>query len=186
MFRYTVVGEPPDVPVCVMIGAPHTANRDFLLTIAIAWASRLDAVWLAKREMFVGPAAWLFRAMGGLPVDREHPEGLVDTLVGVASSSAHVVILMAPEGRLVEATYWKSGFRRIARAADVPVVLSFLDGPSRTGGFGPTLAMTDAVGSDMDAIRAFYADKRGIKPGRFAVPRLREEETVTVTGPPDR
>jgi 1-acyl-sn-glycerol-3-phosphate acyltransferase len=181
MFRYTVVGEPPDVPVCVMIGAPHTANRDFLLTIAIAWANRLEAVWLAKREMFVGPAAWLFRAMGGLPVDREHPEGLVDALVGVASSSAHVVILMAPEGRLAEATYWKSGFRRIARAADVPVVLSFLDGPSRTGGFGPTLTMTDDVGSDMDAIRAFYVDKRGIKPGRFAVPRLREEEILDAT-----
>jgi 1-acyl-sn-glycerol-3-phosphate acyltransferase len=166
-----------------MIGAPHTANRDFLLTIAIAWAAELDAMWLAKREMFVGPAAWLFRTMGGLPVDRDRPEGLVDSLVGVASSSSHRVILMAPEGRLARTEYWKSGFRRIARAAGVPVVLSFLDGPTRTGGFGPAVMMTDDVGADMDVVRAFYADKHGVKPHRFAVPRLREEDALDAASP---
>jgi len=181
MFRYTVVGEAPRCPVCVMIGAPHTANRDFVLTIAIAWASDLDAVWLGKREMFVGPAGWIFRKMGGVPVDRQNPEGLVGSMIGVASSSSRVAILMAPEGSLATATYWKSGFRRIARGADVPVVLSFLDGPTRTGGFGPTLSMSDDVGADMDAIRAFYADKHGVKRGRFAVPRLREEESLDAT-----
>ena len=34
------------------------------------------------------------------------------------------------------------------------------------------------VGADMDRIRAFYADKPGLKAGRFAVPRLREEDTA--------
>ncbi len=183
LFRYTLVGEPPDSQVCVMIGAPHTAKRDVVLTIAIAWAAELDAMWLAKREMFVGPVAWLLRAMGGLPVDRENPEGLVDALVGVANSSSCRVILMAPEGRLVETAYWKSGFRRIARAAGVPVVLSFLDGPTRTGGFGPAFMMSDDVGADMDAVRAFYADKRGVHPHRFALPRLREEDALDRTSP---
>jgi 1-acyl-sn-glycerol-3-phosphate acyltransferase len=179
MFRYTVVGEAPRCPVCVMVGAPHTANRDFPLTIAIAWASGLNPVWLGKREMFVWPVGWIFRKMGGVAVDRRNPEDLVGSLIGVASSSSRVAILIAPEGSLAPVEYWKSGFRRIARGADVPVALSFLDRPTRTGGFGPTLSMTDDPGADMDVIRAFYADKHGVKPGHFAVPRLREEELAT-------
>ncbi len=157
--------------------APHTANCDFVLTIAIAWASGLDPVWLGKREMFVGPTGWILRKMGGVPVDRQNPEGLVGSLIGMASSS-RVAILIAPEGSLAAVTYWKSGFRRIALGAGVPVVLSYLDRPTRTGGFGPTLSMSDDVGADMDAIRDFYSDKHGVKPGRFAVPRLREEVSL--------
>ncbi len=80
-----------------------------------------------------------------------------------------------PEATRSVGTYWKSGFRRIAKGADVPVVLSFLDQPTRTGGFGPSLTMTDDVVADMDQIRAFYADKHGMRPGRFTPPLLREE-----------
>jgi 1-acyl-sn-glycerol-3-phosphate acyltransferase len=86
-----------------------------------------------------------------------------------------VAILIPPEGTRAKRTHWKSGFRRIAIGADVPVVLSFLDGPTRTGGFGPTLHMSDDVVADMDQIRAFYADKHGMKVGRFTEPLLNEE-----------
>jgi 1-acyl-sn-glycerol-3-phosphate acyltransferase len=161
-----------------MVAAPHTSNWDFILTMAMAWASRVDPVWLGKQEMFAGPAGWLFRKMGGVPVDRENPVGLVDTMVDLARSGGHVAILIPPEGTRAKKTYWKSGFRRIAMGADVPVLLSFLDKPTRTGGFGPTMRMTDDVGADMDAIRAFYADKHGMKPGRFTPPLLREESAV--------
>lgn len=165
--------------MCVMIGAPHTSNWDFFLTMAIAWTSGVDPVWLAKQELFVGPLGWLFRKIGGVAVDRADSAGLVDAMIERASSGTHTAILIAPEGSRSKATYWKSGFRRIALGADLPLVLSFLDGPTRTGGFGPTLRMTDDVTADMDAIRAFYADKRGMRPGRFTTPRLRAEGGAT-------
>jgi 1-acyl-sn-glycerol-3-phosphate acyltransferase len=170
------VGEPPDVPVCVVVAAPHTSNWDFILMIAMAWSHDLSLVWLGKKEMFAGPARILFKAMGGVPVDRQSPEGLVDSLVDLAGTGKHRAIVIPPEGTRARRTYWKSGFRRIAKAADIPVSLSFLDGPTRTGGFGPWLMMTDDVVADMDQIRAFYADKDGLKPGLFTPPLLREEE----------
>ena len=41
----------------------------------------------------------------------------------------------------------------------------------------------------MDVVRAFYADKRRVKPGRFTRPLLREEEAAiagaTSAGPAD-
>lgn len=178
LFRYRLVGSPPNEPVCVMVAAPHTSNWDFILTMAMAWASELDIVWLGKKEMFAGPARWLFRAMGGVPVDRENPVGLVDEMVDLARTGHRVAIIIPPEATRAKKTYWKSGFRRIAMGADVPVVLSFLDQPTRTGGFGPSLRMTDDVVADMDQIRAFYADKHGMRPGRFTPPLLREESAV--------
>lgn len=162
-----------------MVAAPHTSNWDFILMIAIAWATGVDLVWLGKLEMFTGPIGWIFRMTGGVPVDRENPGGLVDSMVALAGSGRHVAILVPPEGTRVKKTHWKSGFRRIATGADVPVLLSFLDQPTRTGGYGPTMRMTDDIGADMDLIRAFYADKHGMRPGRFTPPLLREEEAVT-------
>jgi len=162
-----------------MVAAPHTSNWDFILTMAIAWSHDLEPAWLGKKELFAGPGKWFFGALGGVPVDRENPAGLVDAMVDLAHAGRTTVILVPPEGTRSKQEYWKSGFRRIARGADIPVVLSFLDGPTRTGGFGPTLSMTDDVVADMDAIRAFYADKVGVKPGRFTPPLLREEAAVS-------
>jgi 1-acyl-sn-glycerol-3-phosphate acyltransferase len=165
-----------------MVAAPHTSNWDFILTMAMAWASELEPVWLGKKEMFAGPMSWLYRKMGGVPVDRANPAGLVDAMVELAASGGHSVILIPPEGTRAKKTHWKSGFRRIALGADVPVLLSFLDQPTRTGGFGPTIRMTDDVVADMDRIREFYADKHGMRPGRFTPPLLREEEEAGEAG----
>ena len=159
-----------------MVAAPHTSNWDFIMMLAMAWATGVKPVWLGKKEMFAGPAGWLFRKLGGVAVDRENPVGLVDQMVGRASDGSPIAILIPPEGTRTKETHWKSGFRRIALGADVPVLLSFLDQPTRTGGYGPLLRMTDDVAADMDEIRAFYADKHGMKPGRFTPPRLREED----------
>ena len=159
----------------MLVAAPHTTNWDFVMMISMAWATGVNPVWLGKRELFTGPKGWFFRKLGGVAVDRDAPGDLVQSLVGLATSGEPVAILVPPEGTRKKGEYWKSGFRRIAMGADVPVVLSFLDGPTRTGGYGPTLEMTKDATADMDRIRAFYADKHGMKPGRFTEPRLREE-----------
>ena len=160
-----------------MVAAPHTSNWDFILMMAMAWATGVRPMWLGKKEMFAGPAGWLFRRLGGVAVDRENHAGLVDSLVARAGDGSPVAILIPPEGTRAKRSHWKSGFRRIAIGAGVPVLLSFLDGPTRTGGFGPTLRMTDVV-ADMDRIRAFYADKHGMKPGLFTTPELPEESAI--------
>jgi 1-acyl-sn-glycerol-3-phosphate acyltransferase len=173
--RYRIVGDPPDAPVCVMVAAPHTSNWDFILMIAMAWRSGIDPVWLGKKEMFWGPLAPLFRAMGGIAVDRQNPAGLAD-LVADRARAGHVsAVVIPPEATRSLGTHWKSGFRRIAADAGVPIALTFLDGPTRTGGYGPVFHPTDDVSADMDVVRAFYADKQGVRPGRFTPPLLREE-----------
>lgn len=172
--RWRTVGEVPGSGI--MVGAPHTSNWDWVATLLLLWSAGVRPRVLAKRELFWGPVGWVMRATGGVPVDRANAVGVVGELAAQARADASFVIVLAAEGTRSKGTYWKSGFYRLARETGLPVSFGFIDGPSRTLGFGPTLHMTGDVRADMDRIRAIYADKRGINPEKRTEPRLREED----------
>ena len=174
--RLRFVGEPPSSPSGIIVAAPHTSNWDFVLMILVTWRSGIRPRFLVKKETFVGPLAWVMKATGGVPVDRENPGGLVRTLLGEAKSGRPFQLVIAAEGTRSKGDYWKSGFHRLAVASKLPITIAFVDGPTRTCGFGPTFTPTGDVRADMDVIRAFLADKHGLKPANKTEPRLREEE----------
>ena len=158
----------------VILGAPHTSYWDFLLMLGIAGEAGLTYRWLGKHQLFRGPAGPVMRALGGIPVDRRDPAGLVDDLVARMQAGERFYLVVTPEGTR-NGSGWKSGFYRIARATDLPVTLGYIDRTTMTAGLGPTLRLTGDVGADMDLVRAFYADKAGVVPSRRTEPRLREE-----------
>jgi 1-acyl-sn-glycerol-3-phosphate acyltransferase len=166
--------QPPYEGPRLLIGAPHTSNRDFVLMLAISWDARLAVRWLGKRELFEGPFGRVMHWLGGIPVDRDDPSGLVDTVVELARADPHAAIVVTPDGTR-SSQRWRSGFYRIALEADVPITLGFVDSTTGTTGLGPTIRLTGDVPADMDRIRAFYADKRGIRPERTTEPRLADE-----------
>jgi 1-acyl-sn-glycerol-3-phosphate acyltransferase len=170
---WRVVGEVPREGV--LVGAPHTSYWDFVLMLLVMWNGGVPPRVLMKKELFVGPLGPVLRAFGGIPVDRENPAALVRELIAQARSGRPFLLVIAAEGTRRKTEYWKSGFYRIARSANLPIALGFVDGPSRTAGFGPTLHPTGDVAGDMAQVRAFYADKRGIRPALRTEPRLREE-----------
>ena len=173
---WTMHGETPTEPVVVFIAAPHTSNHDLFLMLWMTWARGVHPRFLMKKEAFRGPAGPMFRTLGGISVDRDAPRGVVDELIAEARETGQMAIVIAPEGTRRQGKYWKSGFYRIAQALDVPICLAWCDGPTKSVGFGPVLTPTGDVRADMDVIRAFYADKRGIHPQRRTEPRLREED----------
>ena len=166
----------------VVLGAPHTSNWDFILMLVTGWRMGLKFKWLGKNSMFRPPFAPLMRALGGIPVDRRNPKGLVDDLVRRVESGEKFLLVITPEGTRSEREYWKSGFYRIARGADLPVVLGFIDRRNPTAGIGPTIHLTGDVGADMDVIRAFYAGKVGVRNKNLVPPRLREEDAPETNG----
>jgi len=133
---------------------------------------------LTKQEMFRGPLGWLLPRLGGIPLDRSNPGAVVRRLVAQARTGEPFLLILAAEGTRTKGEYWKSGFWRIARSTGLPISLAFIDGPSKTSGFGPTFKPTKDVVADMDLVREFYADKCGIHPERRTEPRLREELTA--------
>ena len=83
--------------------------------------------------------------------------------------------MIPAEGTRQFCSYWKSGFYHIAKAADVPVVLGYLDYERRVGGVGPSVRLTGVVSDDMDVFRNFYKPILGRYPDQFGTIRLREE-----------
>lgn len=160
----------------VLVGAPHTSNWDFIAMLAIAGQTGLKFKWLGKDSLFRGPAGPFMRALGGIPVDRRNPHGLVEDMAQRFAAEPGFVLAITPKGTRSKADYWKSGFYRIAKEADVPLLLAFVDSATGTTGIGPVIHLTDDVSADMDKVRAFYGDKVGIKPESTSIPRLRSED----------
>jgi len=167
------VGRLPDLPKYVAIGAPHTSWWDGLFGLAIAFAYRVRFYWLAKNSVFRWPFGPVLRWLGGIPVDRGGKHDLVGQCVRAFQSSDRFILALLPEGTRRRVESWKSGFYHIARGANVPVVLGFLDYPKRIGGVGALIALTGNVTADMAAIRSFYASKTGKHPDRTGPIRIR-------------
>lgn len=160
----------------LLIGAPHTSNLDFVLMLAIAWQQGLNIRWLGKKEMFQPWAKPLLKKLGGIPVDRANPAGLVQQIIELAAKDDNFTLVITPEGTR-RGNGWKSGFYHIAKGADLPVSLGFVDKPSRTTGIGPTIKLSGDPHTDMEKIRQFYADKHGVRPKLRTEPQIKEENT---------
>ena len=173
--RWKTVGRVPRSGI--LVGAPHTSNWDWVAMVMLTWRDGVAPKVLIKRELFRGPLAPLLRVTGGIPLDRTNPGATVRALLAQAKDEDFLLVVAA-EGTRKKAEYWKSGFHKIAKQTGLPITLGFIDGPTRTIGFGPTFAPSGDVAADMDLVRAFYADKQGIHPELRTEPRLREE------GPP--
>ena len=172
--RWRTVGRVPRSGI--LVGAPHTSNWDWVAMVLLTWSDGVQARVLIKRELFRGPLGPLLRVTGGIPLDRSDPGRTVRALLDEAAHDDRFLLVLAAEGTRERTEYWKSGFYRIAQQTGLPISLGFIDGPSRTMGFGPTFEPSGDVAADMDRVRAFYADKRGIHPDLRTEPRLREED----------
>jgi 1-acyl-sn-glycerol-3-phosphate acyltransferase len=173
-------GERPAADRYVIIAAPHTSNWDMPFMLAMAFVYDIPVRWMGKHTLFKAPFASFFKRLGGIPIVRHRPGGVVGQMVEHFENNDSLVLMVPAEGTRSHVDYWKSGFYHIARGADVPVVLSYLDVSKKVGGIGPALALTGDFGADMDKIREFYSGMQGFRPENIGVIRLREEDVEAV------
>ncbi len=163
---------------CVVVAAPHTSNWDFFYLLLFAWRFDVSLRFVGKHTLFAGPMGPVMRALGGVPVDRSRPGGLVGQLATALAEQPRMAVVIPAEGSRARRPHWKSGFYRLAQVAGVPISLSFLDYERKLGGFGPCFPATGDMKQDMDLVRAFYADKCGRHPELFGPVQLEEELEV--------
>ena len=175
---WKAVGDRPDTDRYIIIAAPHTSNWDMPVMLAFAFVYDIPVRWMGKHTLFKAPFGPFFRRLGGIPIVRHRAGGVVGQMIEQFEKNESLVLMVPAEGTRSHVEYWKSGFYRIARAAGVPVVLSYLEFGKKEGGIGPSLEMTGDVSADMDRIRAFYAGMQGLRPENVGVIRLREEDVA--------
>ncbi len=172
------IGELPDLDKMMIIGAPHSSNWDFFVFLAATRHWRFSPRFVGKHTLFRWPFGYLFRALGGIPVDRSRPGGMVAQVAEEIERSDRIVLVMAPEGTRKAAPYWKSGFVRIAAQARVPIVPAYIDFPARKVVLGEPIEFTGDEKALMDLLREFYRPSVG-KSGRGKGPvRLKKEHSV--------
>jgi len=68
---WTVDGRfPSELKKCVVIVVPHTSNIDFFLGLLIRKVWNEQVNFVGKKSLFKAPYGWIFRALGGAPIDR--------------------------------------------------------------------------------------------------------------------
>lgn len=156
LMGWQVEGELPNKDKVILVVAPHTSNWDFVLGMAAKMALRLEANWLGKHSIFIGPANKLFRSWGGIPVERSEKHDMVSQVAEQFNSREVMWLGMSPEGTRKHVDDWKSGFWHIAKAANVPMQTIYLDYSRKTLGIGRLFDAHDDHKQGIADIRAYF------------------------------
>ena len=147
---------PVTVKKYVTIVGPHTSAWDFVIGVLFRSVEKIDAKFLGKEELFKGPFGFLFRWLGGYPVDRFNNSNLVDSVVKVFDSKETFGIALSPEGTRKRVAKLRTGFYYIALKANVPVIMAGLDYKRKLAIFSEPMYLTGNMEEDFEKIYAFY------------------------------
>lgn len=160
LLGWELVGEFPNHAKMVMIVAPHSSNWDFIVGVAAMFALGFEARWMGKKELFWWPLGVFMRWLGGIPVDRSSPQGLVGQMNAILQRYDRIVLGVTPEGTRRRVTEWKSGFYHIAYGAGLPIAPVYFDNATRQIGFFPALVPSGDAEREIAALRERYAGLR--------------------------
>jgi 1-acyl-sn-glycerol-3-phosphate acyltransferase len=153
---------PPGCAKSVFIAAPHTSNWDLPFTLMVAFSLRLHIYWMGKTQIFKPPFKGLMMWLGGIPVQRDKANNLVEASAqAIRDADGPLQLVVPPEGTRSKTRYWKTGFYYIAVSAQVPIVLAYMDYEKKVSGLGPVFQPSGDIEADMVKIKAFYAQFKG-------------------------
>lgn len=170
---WQIHGERPTEDKVMILGAPHTSNLDYFLTLALIHHFRLPLRYLIKDNVFKGPLGPLIKSLGGIPVDRSKSNNLVDTMVATVQNQDEIALGVLPEGTRKYVDYWKSGFYWIAQGADLPIYPVRVDGPGRRLDMGPRMNVSGDIEADVALLADFFGETKGVKPENSGPVRVR-------------
>ena len=169
IIRWRVDGSLPiDQKKYVLIVAPHTSNWDFFLFVLTVSVLRLQPSVLIKDTIFVGPLGWFLRYCGAIPVNRRQAGSLVTYISGIYKAREEFVLIITPEGTRSPNANWKRGFHHVARAAEVPILVVYVDSAVRTIGIEGLMEPSVDIDGDMQKLKTFFDGKKGLKPDNYA------------------
>ena len=157
---WRVEGEVPDLPKLVLIGAPHTSNWDYILTMLTMLSLGVNLHYVAKHTLFANPLGRLFRWLGGISLDRRTSQNFVHQMVTEFNRRGQFVLAIMPEGTRSKVRQWRSGFYYIAVDAMVPILPVVFDYPERTMHLGPLFQPSGDYERDLPLIQARFAGIR--------------------------
>ena len=156
---WTLDGHLPDIPKFVIAGAPHTSNWDFVFFTGATAAEGIEPAFMGKHTLFKGVMRNFMLDMGGIPIDRTQRANVVEQVADEFARRDRLALVIAAEGTRSSMGEWKSGFYKIARAANVPIVPAWVCNTRRIVGFGPAIIPSANYGETLLEIARFMRAK---------------------------
>ncbi|CAM3318282.1 1-acyl-sn-glycerol-3-phosphate acyltransferase [Zobellia roscoffensis] len=159
---WKMVGEfPSHLNKFVIAVVPHTSYVDFFLGLLIrkVWDEQINFV--GKKSLFTFPFGYIFRRLGGEPIDRSKNNDMVSATVKVFQKREKFRLTIAPEGTRKKVDKWKTGFYYIAKGAQVPIVLVAFDFGKKQVKISEPLFTTADKEADFAVYQEFFKGVEG-------------------------
>jgi len=162
---WKVTGTDPNLtPKKIIVVIPHTSNWDFPVGYLMKVWYPLDVRWIAKSQMFRWPFGGIFKAMGGIPVNRKLAKDFVGTMIGLYNEHDVFSTAIAPEGTRRKVDKLKSGYYRIAVGANIPIIYTKFDWKNMEVDYGPPKMPADTWEEERTYATEYFKDTVGRVP----------------------
>ncbi|HRZ18376.1 MAG TPA: 1-acyl-sn-glycerol-3-phosphate acyltransferase, partial [Candidatus Hydrogenedentes bacterium] len=121
-------------------------------------------VFMIKDSAFFWPLGSLLRWLGGIPINRRSPVGIVDQMVNIVNAHERMHVIVTPEGTRKNVEHWKLGFYRIAVGAGIPILFGIINYKERWIGVDELFYPTGNLKEDWSAIQERFRIKVGVVP----------------------
>ena len=145
----------------IIIAVPHTSWHDFYIGVLLRAVIQVKTNFVGKKELFVFPIGWMFRLLGGAPVDRFTKENKVEAIAQLFDEHEEFRLTLAPEGTRKKVEKWRTGFYYIAKSAKVPIIMFTLDFQNKQNKISEPFYPTDDVEADFKFMHQFYEGVKG-------------------------
>ena len=149
------------VKKAVIIAVPHTSWHDFYIGVLLRSVIGIETNFVGKKSLFKGPFGWLFRSLGGSPVERKRNENQVESIARLFNDKEVFRMTMSPEGTRKKVEEWRTGFYYIAKTANVPIIMFTLDFENKENRFSEPFYTTDNKEADFKFMKAYFKDVKG-------------------------
>jgi 1-acyl-sn-glycerol-3-phosphate acyltransferase len=161
---WKLVGEiPSTLKKSLIIVAPHAQTFDFPLGLFARASLKTKVSFLGKAELFEGYFGFLFRWLGGKPVDRFSNNGMVESVVNLFKNNDILHIALAPEGTRKPVSKLRTGFYYIALEAKLPIVMVVFDYPNKRVIAREPFYISGNMDEDLREIANYYNKFDGVK-----------------------
>jgi len=165
---WKIVGDyPKDLKKFIIVGAPHTSNIDFVLGALMKYIKGLPINFIGKQSLFKPPYGFIFKALGGVPVDRSKSTNMVDAIINVFNEKEEFILAISPEGTRKKVDKWKTGFYHIALGANIPIIFNTFNFGKKEYLISEPYYLTGDKEKDFLFFHNFYKDVKGRFPDQF-------------------
>jgi len=158
---------PKDLKKYLIIAAPHTSSMDFPIGIMTKFILGVDIKFIGKHTLFKPPFGFIFRALGGTPVDRSKSTNMVQALIDIFNEKEDFIFALSPEGTRKRTVKWKTGFYHVAIGADVPIVMAAIDFGNKKVTIEKPYYLSKDQETDFKYFHRFFKDIKGKNPNQF-------------------